>query len=93
MNDNLLGFLVGFPLGASVAWVWYEISGLWPRWVMRCDASESYDGGLTHLYCERCHHHNEFKALTVSGGLAYRMQFVRRHAFCAPSIDDRGTAR
>lgn len=93
ISDKLVGFLIGFPLGAVIAWVWYEISGLWPRWVMRCDAQERLFEQETWVTCGRCGLSNHFSAYTINGGLAHRMAFVRRHAFCVSSIDDLGMPR
>lgn len=82
LPPQMLGLLIGLPLGAVVASVWYELSGKMPLWVWRVKADEVTIDNHTTARCRVCCGVEEFRTLTVDGGLAHRLEFVRNHAFC-----------
>jgi hypothetical protein len=88
--DKLIGLLIGLPLGVVVTWVWYELSGTWPRWIRGVGSSEYTEDFKTTMICPRCNGEGSFVATTVAGGLEGRISFVQKHRFCEVSIDDQG---
>lgn len=86
LPDKVLGFLVGFPLGAVLAWVWYEL----PWHARGVVLDEHTDGNRTWVRCSRCQWESQFTTTTVAGAIAYRVRLIRSHAHCAPNNDDRG---